>query len=476
MHNDGGSGTGFVCYWRGVALLIVLCVAAGFSVKSEAAEVEWAIRAGGGGADKIRGLAMAKDGGIFLTGEFGHPSADFLGENVNSAGMLDFVVMKLDPDGSLQWMATAGGAKIDRGYGVAPADDGGCFVTGHFESKEIDFGNEQVLKNQGEYDAFVVRYDPAGKCLWAFGCGGAGYDYGHGIDVDHKGGCVVSGAFAATGNFGDTKFEHAKGRRAFLLRIAADGDIRWVREAGAASDSGTMSGHNVCCDVDGNIFMAGFQRGGADFSKSVSLPESTTQDVFVARYDLEGDPQWAVGTGGKADGLATSVAPDGSGGCYIAGMFRKQMRLAGKAIVSEGEHDVYSARIDGDGKGVWLHQSGGAGTDYGLGLAVAGDGSDGCLMTGELTGEGKVRGTGRARGTMGKGKKDAFVAGYSKSGELVLIEFLGGKDSDLSYAIGADPSGTVVIAGAFRNETKMGAIQLKSRRGNDIFVTKLKTD
>lgn len=459
-----------------MVLLLGLCVLSGLTGKSQGAEVEWAIRAGGDGADKVRGLALAKDGGIFLTGEFGQPSADFIGKEVVSSGALDFVVAKLGVDGSLRWLATAGGAKIDRGYGVAAADDGGCFVTGHFESAEIDFGNGQLLKSQGDYDAFVARYDSLGKCLWAFGCGGGGYDYGHGIDVDHKGGCVVSGAFAATGRFGDTTFTHPRGRRAFLLRVAADGAIRWVREAGSLGDAGTMSGHNVCCDAGGNIFLVGFQRGGADFSESVSLPETLIQDVFVARYNLEGEAEWAVGTGGKADGLATSVAPDGSGGCYVGGMFKGELNLAEKVVVSAGEHDAYVARIDRHGSGAWLYQSGGAGTDYGLGLAVAGDGSEGCLMTGELTGEVKVRGKGRTRGTTGKGGKDAFVVGYSKKGELILVEFLGGTDNDLSYAVGAAASGTVVISGAFRNETKIGPMNLKSRGGNDIFVSKLKVD
>ncbi len=446
----------------------------GTIAKADPLDVDWAIRAGGGGADKIRGLAVADDGAIFVAGEFGHPSADLFGEEIESAGLLDFVVAKLNADGLPLWVATAGGAKIDRAYGVAPADDGGCFVTGHFESAEIDFGNGQVLKNQGEYDAFVVCFDSQGECQWAFGCGGGGYDYGHGIHTDHKGGCVVSGAFAATGRFGNTTFVHPKGRRAFLIHVAAGGDIHWVREAGAAMDAGTMSGHNVSCDADGNVFMAGYQRGGAEFSETISLPGSKIQDVYVARYNLRGDAQWAIGTGGKADGLATSVAPDGSGGCYIGGMFEGEISFAGKSVRPEGGHDVYVARIDEHGKGVWLHQSGGAGTDYGLGMTIAGDGSEGCLMTGEFSEKVTIRGKGSKRGTEVKGEKDAFVASYGKDGELCFVELFGGVENDLSYAIGAGREGTVVISGAFRNQTKMGQVELKSRKVNDIFVTRLK--
>ena len=462
---------------RCLALILgALIVSPEFSANGETLEVDWAIRAGGDGADKIRGLAVTADGSIFVAGEFGQPSADLFGTGTESAGLLDFVVAKLNADGSPLWVATAGGAKIDRAYGVAPADDGGCFVTGHFERDEIDFGNGQVLKSQGDYDAFVACFDALGKCRWAFGCGGGGYDYGHGIHTDYRGGCVVSGAFAATGRFGDTTFSHPKGRRAFLMRVAADGDILWTREAGAATDAGTMSGHNVSCDTDGNVFMAGFQRGGATFSESVSLPECTIQDVYVARYNLKGDVQWATGTGGKSDGLATSVAPDGSGGCYIGGMFKGELLLAEKSVTAEGGHDVYVARIDERGNGAWLHHSGGAGTDYGLAMTIAGDGSEGCLMTGELSDKVTIRGEGSTRQSSVTGGKDAFVASYGKAGELRYVKLLGGVDYDLSYAIGAGRDGAVVISGAFRNQTKMGAVELKSRKGNDIFVTKLKAN
>lgn len=457
-----------------VFVFAALAICSGASVQKVLGggiEVEWALRAGGDGADKIRGLAIADDGSIFLTGEFGQPSADFFGEKFASAGLLDFVVTKLNPDGSLLWSSVAGGAKIDRGYGVAPSSDGGCFVTGHFESAEINFGNSQLLTSRGDYDAFVARYGPEGKCLWAFACGGAGYDYGHGIDVDHKGGCVVSGAFAASGHFGDTTFVHPKGRRAFLMRVADDGDIRWVREAG--SDTGTMSGHNVCSDSDGNVFLAGFQRGGASFSNSVSLPGSSIQDVFVARFSLQGDAQWVVGTGGESDGLATSVASDGSGGCYIGGMFKGELNLARATLVSGGGHDAYVARIDSAGNGLWAYQIGGAGTDYGLGVAVAGNGKDGCVLTGELTDRGTFHGKGSKRQMPTRGERDAYVAGYGADGELRFVELLGGKDNDLSYAIGVDENGAVVISGAFRNETRMGALNLISRKGNDIFVTRL---
>jgi len=433
---------------------------------------EWAVRAGGAGQDKIRGLAVAEDGSIFIIGEFGQPGADCGKFKKTSAGELDFVLAKLSADGEFIWVASAGGPKIDRGYAVCLADDGGCYVTGHFESESIQFGDVE-LQSQGDYDSFVAKYDSHGKCLWAKRQGGGGYDYGHGIAPDRKGGCVVSGAFAATGTFGEIVFEHSKGRRAFLLRLDANGEEKWVREAGTKVENtaGTMSGHNLTTDLKGNIFLAGFQRGGADFGNDVSLPETKIQDNFVAKYNTEGEALWALGTGGASNGLATSVVADEKGGCYIAGMFQGTVAFAGKSVETIGAHDFYVAAVDSEGNGKWLETGGGEKTDYGLSLCVSGTG--GCVLTGEITEKATFRGKGTSRNVEAKGMKDSFVIEYNTSGELLTVELFGGTDFDLSYAIGLAPNGDRIVSGAFRNETKIGAMDLTAKKGNDIFIARL---
>ena len=77
----------------------------------------WALRSGGEGNDKIRGISAAPDGGVFVTGELSG-TADFGSHSLVSAGNLDFVVAKIGADGKVLWASRAGGDAIDRGYGV----------------------------------------------------------------------------------------------------------------------------------------------------------------------------------------------------------------------------------------------------------------------------------------------------------------------------------------------------------------------
>ncbi len=453
-------------------MVFTLTILTFIGVLGEVIGADWAIRAGGEGQDKIRGMVVAPDGSIFVTGEFGHPGGDFGSFQKESAGSLDFVIAKISADGEFLWVSTAGGPKIDRGYAVCLADDGGCYVTGHFESESILFGDVE-LKSAGDYDSFVAKYDAFGKCVWAKRQGGGGYDYGHGIAADTKGGCVVSGSFATTGTFGKSTFEHSKGRRAFLFRMSADGDMKWAREAGTADDAaaGTMSGHNLCTDRKGFIYMGGFQRGGAVFGKGVSIPAHKIQDIFVAKYSGDGKALWALDAGGESDGLATGLAPDEKGGCYITGMFKGTIRMVDADLTSSGLHDFYVAAINEDGKPKWVYSGGGEKTDYGL--SIAADGTGGCLVTGEITEKATFRGKTSTSTKAAIGEKDSYILHYSRDGMLVSSNLFGGTDYDLSYAIGAGRDGEAFVAGAFRNETEIIGTKLTSKKGNDIFIARI---
>ena len=155
-------------------------------------KVLWVQQAGGKKHDKIRGMAVDQQGNCYVTGEFTE-TAQFADQTVTSLGNMDFVLAKYDPAGKLLWIQTAGGKDIDRGYGVAVDQAGNSYVTGHFQSPEFQIG-DKILKNQGDYDYFIAKYDPQGKLLWAESAGGTGYDYGHGIAVTPEGDCHLPAA------------------------------------------------------------------------------------------------------------------------------------------------------------------------------------------------------------------------------------------------------------------------------------------
>lgn len=302
------------------------------------ADVAWTFHAGGTKHDKIRALTVDGQGNTFITGEFSE-AAVFGGSEVTSIGGLDFVLAKLDSQGRLVWVATAGGAKIDRGYAVAADRDGNSYVTGHFQSPMIAFG-DTVLTNRGDYDVFVAKFSPGGNPIWAKSAGGTAYDFGHGIGVDPQGGVFVSGMIRGEGDFGVGK-KSASGIGPFIAKYSPAGAIDWTW---SMMGKGSGSGHELCVDQAGNAYLGGYLAGTGKLGGH-TLSTTKGRDIFAAKLTRHGDFKWAFQAGGAADGLVCGMAADRDGNCFIGGMFKATARFGKQSLTSVGDNDFFLAKL-----------------------------------------------------------------------------------------------------------------------------------
>ncbi|WP_339728357.1 SBBP repeat-containing protein [uncultured Gimesia sp.] len=432
------------------------------ATESSPRSILWVKQAGGSKHDKIRGIAVDGEGNCFVTGEF-TDQAQFADQSVISQGKMDFVLAKYNPEGELLWLQTAGGAEIDRGYAVAVDQAGNSYVTGHFQSPTLQIGN-QTLKNRGDYDYFIAKYDPAGKLLWAHSAGGAGYDYGHGIAVTPEGDCYVAGSFAGEVTFGDSQSKNKQGRSLFVAKYDTDGKVLWSKLAG---DGRSQSGHQIAVDQTGNCYVCGFITGLVELDGQMVGTNTKVQDIALIKLSPTGKLVWSTNSGGQANGLSTGVAVDAQGNCYLTGMFKNEAKFGKVTLKSKGAYDIFVARINANGTPAWAYSGGGEKIDYGLGIAV--DRVGNCYVTGEFTDD--VNFVGKHLTQLGG--RDIFVTRFSPEGKLDWLEMLGGVKSDLSYAIAVDQNNHCFISGAFSPATQFQSHQLKSRGSNDIFLIKL---
>lgn len=423
--------------------------------------VAWAFQGGGAEHDKIRAIAVDAEGNTYLTGEF-TGVAEFGPVKVEAKGGMDFVLIKLNPRGEVAWVTTAGGDLIDRGYAVAVDGGGNTYVTGHFQSPSISFG-DTVLENAGDYDVFVARFDPGGKPVWARRAGGEAYDYGHGIVVTDEG-ITVSGAVRGKGDFGTGHGTPGDSMGPFVARYSPAGEVRWTR---FLQGQGSGSGHEIAADAAGNLYLGGFFAGKGRLG-SCELDASGARDLFAAKLDRDGNCLWVTQGGGASDGLVSDIAPSADGSaCYLAGMFKATVRFGDASHTSAGNHDIYLAKLDSGGGALWSVHAGGPDIDYGLGLDV--DESGAPLLTGETTGNVSLL----DHEFRAMGRRDLYAARFSPDGSLRWAWQAGGTLAGLSYAAACGPDGTAVIAGAFSGEIGIGGATLASRGSNDIIVVGL---
>ena len=241
-------------------------------------QLEWANSTGASSQDAGAAVAVDNNDNIILTGRF-RETVDFdFGAgttNLTSNGSDDLFIAKYDQNENLIWAISMGGANSDRVNDVAVDDNGDIYITGRFQSNSIDMdpgpGTAEIFANSGtnQWDIFVAKYSANGDYLWAFAYGTPNIaEAGNGIDVDNNGDVYVTGIFRDPIDFDP-------GPGTALLTPNSNGDI-FVAKYNTngdyiwafnlgASGFDTSAGQAIKADNQGNVYVAGDFEGTVDF-------------------------------------------------------------------------------------------------------------------------------------------------------------------------------------------------------------------
>ncbi len=170
----------------------------------------WAKRAGGVGFDRGYGITALSNDSTVVTGQFGGSAIFGEGEPnetvLNALNSCNIFIAWYNPDGTLAWAKGAVETDWTLGNGITTLSDNSTVLSGGFrESATFGKGdpNQTVLTSDGDYDVFVVRYDPDGMLVWAKRAGGSKKDYGYGITALSDDSTVITGRFSGFATFGE---------------------------------------------------------------------------------------------------------------------------------------------------------------------------------------------------------------------------------------------------------------------------------
>ncbi len=322
-----------------------------------------------------------------------------------------------------------GGAGGDIGTGIAVDGAGNAYVTGYTSSTDFPVLVGPDLTYKGNGDAFVAKVKADGTGLvYAGYIGGAGDDRGYGIAVDGTGSAYVTGWTTSGVGFpvlvGPDLSFNGGAYEAFVAKVRADGTgLVYAGFIGGADGDG---GTGIAVDGAGNAYVTG-NTGSTEASFPVTVgPDLTFNgylDAFVAKVRVDGTGLVYAGYIGGADGeIGTGIAVDGAGNAYVTGYTNSTdfPVLGGPDLTYHGNGDAFVAKVKADGTGfVYAGYIGGAGNDFGAGIAV--DGAGNAYVTGYtysadfpvLVGPGLTY----------KGNGDAFVAKIGTQDEARFLSF-----------------------------------------------------
>ncbi len=296
----------------------------------------------------------------------------------SSAGGRDAWLARLDPTGSILWIRQLGTASSDSATSVATDGAGGLFVAG---TTSGSLGGPHL----GMSDVWYARFDPAGSLTWSRQIGTATIDLTAQVASDGSGGAFLGGV-----TYGSLGGSHVGMADTWFGRIDSSGNLLWTIQPGTPQIEEVS---RICPNGNGGFYFGGhwgYPTGGQS--------GTVVTDAWLGRIDGAGNVLWTQTFGGNDFERATSVAPDGQGGVYVAG--ETDGALAGPYF---GDFDAWVRRFDETGEANWGAQLGTTALDSAGALAAAPGG--GFWIGGNSTGSLVI-------GTVNQGLNDSWVARF----------------------------------------------------------------
>jgi hypothetical protein len=371
---------------------------------------------------------------------------------------------------SFEWAKVEGLYAYDYGYGIANDAAGNVYVAGKYEQQAVFSGN--VLPMQGNHDSYLAKYSASGSLNWIRTCGGFNGDYAHALTCDHAGNLVVAGEVEdgnATITFpGSTVTLNPVGDNdVFVASYDAAGGIRWARTDGYKYNEKALG---VACDPSGNVFVCGYFKDTTAFDGKL-IPSKGAEDIFIAKYDPNGNILWMKHAGGPGEDEAKAVTCDASGNVYVCGMYSHGAIFGGStlatAITPYGQFfDGFIAKYDSDGALIWVNKIEGDYDD--VAWSITKDQAGKLYVAGEFSG---ARFDGQNI-VWPNGRQDAFAACYDQNGNFQWVNHGGGPIADRARGIGTDGV-QIFITGQFGLNGTFGSSSVAAADSSDIFISAL---
>ena len=433
------------------------------------------------GDDKGYGIATDSNGNVWVTGYFNSRSIDIDGNGTNdltSDGGEDSYVAKFDSNGKFQWAQNIGSSSNDRGLGIATDSDGNVLATGYFSgSIDIDGNGTDDLTSNGGQDSYIAKFDRDGNFLWAQNIGGSNGDKGHSIAADRDGNVLATGYFRDSididGN--DINDLTSNGQRdSYVAKFDKNGNFLWAQNIGGVGDE---NGRGITTHSDGNVWITGYFDAAIDIDGDANNDLSTngSSDSYIAKFDIDGNFQWAQNIGGSNGDRGTGIATDKDGNVLATGYFQGSMDIDEDGtddLTSNGGQDGYMVKFDRDGNFLSGQNIGGESNDNSRSITTDSNGN--VWATGYFEGSMDIDGDDTDDLTS-NGGLDSYVAKFNSDGDFQWAKNLGGRRRDRGFAIARDNDGNVWATGYVNGSIdidKNGTNDLISNARDDIYIIK----
>jgi hypothetical protein len=301
---------------------------------------QWAFGLGNTGAntqERAWDIATDANGNSYVVGGF-HGTINFnpLGTAMNYTlpdTLAGLFIAKYNSTGICQWVVMLDAQCTNvftEAYATCDLDaNGNLYVAGNFRGNNINFnplGTSTTLTSSGLTDMFIAKYNTSsGVMSWVKKIGGAAQDIVSpgSLRCDNNGNPYFTGRLSGTGT---VDFDPSAGTSniinssLYLATYDTNGNLRYAVGMNSGIGDG---GHRVSFDGNNDVFITGWMNGTATFGTISRSANSTTADVFIAKYNNNlTNCYWAFnfgGTGSTANSICAGLSIDQENNAIITG-------------------------------------------------------------------------------------------------------------------------------------------------------------
>ena len=422
------------------------------------AQPYWLRPAGGLGQDEGMDISSDAAGNTYTTGYF-NTLADFDTMVRSTNGISDAFIVKTRPSGIIDWVINFGGTGPDRGLSIETDANGYSYVTGYF-FQGADLGNGVFLTaNSGSQDMFVAKFDPNGMALWAKSGGGPKGDKGNSITIDQNGNVIVTGQYNGAATFGNVNTTSMNdpdtGEPTDDIFVAKYDTNGNLQWLKTGAAPFIDRGLGVGADSQGNIYAIG------QFSDTITFDQTHTNNqynsIFIIKYDPSGNEQWFRKIGGSIQNIAYDIALDAADNIYLTGDFQNSMTFftpSQHTINGDYRYNIFVAKMSSDGEHIWSDSDGS--DNQVSSRAISLDQNSNMYITGNFLCTFTEYSEEHGTGAFNSlGYKDIFVSKYNNSGTRDWFKHMGSSGHDNGEGV-VIPSGTdAIYTGSFNRHLNL---------------------
>lgn len=357
---------------RKLPLLLLLTVFAVCSF-AQSPGLNWAQTFGGPNNDEAYDIIKTRDGGYAVCG---------MTESKGMGGK-DAWVIKLDPQGKLEWDKTFGDKQDEAANAIIQTSDNGYAIIGYTTSKgkgkkdvwfvkidsmgnklwettyggpKDDIGNDLIQTMDGNYafisssksfgagnfDFWAMKVDTKGAKIWKKAEGGKGADIGASIAENPKDSSII---------LCGTTFSNANGQSdLWLINLTKEGRKDWRKNFGEVNKD--RINHMLIKSTGEYIMTGGTQPKGERY-----------EDYWVVGFTAESWDDWEATETTPQDEAFSCASESTDGGVIVCGY---------TSSAGEGSYDFLLIKYDKNGKQLWKDTFGGFEDDRATALVATG--------------------------------------------------------------------------------------------------------